>query len=431
MSEVAKNSNSTQIQTCTVKSGTYIIIGDVRGYISGAPIYYRNKAICLKQNGWQVTVFSATNGKEYVSGLHDFTKAPFPFLHEFPAQFSSHQRLKLVKRLEAAIDFGDPGGKIIIETGTDWTAYWGELLAEQLHGRHVVLFLDENNRRVSPYLDFFDFKHRRNEFACITPQTTKNFFKGYKRVKDREAYSVTACCSNSIQNVSNGFSDSVVLSDFNIGSIGRLDKVFVPQIVDAVIAFAGDHRNLAITVVFFGGSNGGEEEAIRTSFASVGNVRLYISGYMWPLPKQTLEAMDVCVSAAGSCTVSAMLGIPTIMMDVLGNGAIGFRKDKNELYLESSLLHPALEDLLDNVLKGEIQKTKSDYDEDEVWESFCRILLSQVDKDCSNRAPLEYYDIGSLPLVTRKQRIKSLVCRMAGYKRMFILQTILRFFKTK
>ena len=32
----------------------YIIIGALGGYISGAPIYYRNKALDMKSKGWNV-----------------------------------------------------------------------------------------------------------------------------------------------------------------------------------------------------------------------------------------------------------------------------------------------------------------------------------------------------------------------------------------
>lgn len=33
--------------------------------------------------------------------------------------------------------------EIIIETGTDYTALWGELLARELSAKHFIMFLDE------------------------------------------------------------------------------------------------------------------------------------------------------------------------------------------------------------------------------------------------------------------------------------------------
>lgn len=38
--------------------GTYIFICDIAGYISGAPIYYRNKALFLEKDGWNVAILA-------------------------------------------------------------------------------------------------------------------------------------------------------------------------------------------------------------------------------------------------------------------------------------------------------------------------------------------------------------------------------------
>ena len=40
-------------------------------------------------------------------------------------------------------------GNVVIETGTDYTAYWGELLAEKLNGRHIITLLDEYNDKIT------------------------------------------------------------------------------------------------------------------------------------------------------------------------------------------------------------------------------------------------------------------------------------------
>lgn len=404
--------------------GTYVILADVFGYISGAPIYYRNKAICLRNNGWRVTILSSVDGKDYVSGVSEFAKAPFSFLREFPAIFTKSQRSKFIGSLVSAIDVDESSDMVLIESGTDWTAYWGELLAEAMHGRHIILLLDEDNKRLKTYLSFFDFKHRRGEFSCITPQTTIKTFEGYKQVRDAEAYSVTACCGNSLHDFSNDFSDSVVLSDFNIGSIGRLDKAFVPQIADGIVKFVSRHRDQSITIVFFGGSKGDEDKAIRSLFLPLPNVKLYISGYMWPFPKTAIEGMDVFISAAGSCSVSAKLGIPTIMMDVLGNGPIGFREDHTELYRDKNSPCPSIEHLLDEVWTGKVRKAPSKFDEKAEWLQYCQIFLAQVEKDSSNNSPPEYFDTGQLSLATKKQCLKSLICRLLGSKGLSTLKQI-------
>ena len=49
-------------------------------YISGAPIYQRNKAMYMKEQGWNVYYISTCHGKVYVKGLEQFIVATCTFL---------------------------------------------------------------------------------------------------------------------------------------------------------------------------------------------------------------------------------------------------------------------------------------------------------------------------------------------------------------
>lgn len=126
--------------------GTYIFICDIAGYISGAPIYYRNKALFLEKDGWNVAILANRNGHVYIDGLEHFAAGFFPFLRDDPASLPKEVTTKHVTELARSIKCV-PDMPVIVETGTDWTSYWGELLAKRLKGRHMVLFLDEDNQR--------------------------------------------------------------------------------------------------------------------------------------------------------------------------------------------------------------------------------------------------------------------------------------------
>lgn len=144
--------------------------------------------------------------------------------------------------------------------------------------------------------------------ACITKQTMIRLFDGYRNLKPSEAIDFNACCTNSIQDIENNFSKSLNRSEFNIGSIGRLDKPFILNLIRDIQIFANHNPDLQIQMVFFGGASTKVEEKIKRELAKCKNIKTVISGYMWPFPKSALESMDVFASAAGSKNLSYSLG---------------------------------------------------------------------------------------------------------------------------
>lgn len=397
--------------------GTYIIICDIAGYISGAPIYYRNKAIYLESQGWDVRIVASNTGRVYIEGLERFSIGAFDFLRTDPAILTFKQRSRHVDELVLALD-RNINSPVVVETGTDWTAYWGETLAQRLEARHFVFFLDEDNKRAKNRLEFFDYKRRRGELACITKQTMINLFSGYVDLDLNSAVGFRACCTNSIQDVEDDFSRGIVQASFNIGSIGRLDKDFVPGLVEDIGSFAQNHPDLDIQVVFFGGADSVVEERVASNLAKNNNVKVVISGYMWPFAKSAIEKMDVFASAAGSRILSSSFGIPTVAMDVCGNGAIGFVGDaevaENPLYRVSGNendLHAS--SYFEKVLHGELCKKKIEPDLNAQWDAFCEQYQEQLDSALCCKSSLEYFDISKLP-VSRKDAVKRALNSIIG-----------------
>lgn len=399
--------------------GTYIIICDVAGYISGAPIYYRNKAIYLKEQGWRVVILASNGGEVYVDGLEQFVVGFFPFLWEDPASLPKSILERRVEGLSRSF-CGCDGVPVIVETGTDWTAYWGELLAQRLGARHMVFFLDEDNQKAKSRIDFFDFKRRRGEMACITKQTMVNLFSDLTGFRSSDAVAFQACCSNSVQDIENDFSRSIVRSEFNIGSVGRLEKLFVPDLIRGISDFSRRFGDTRIQVVFFGGADKATEEKVRHSFDNYPNVSVVVSGFMWPFPKGALEKMDVFASASGSCNLSAGLGIPTVVMDVTGKGAIGFSGDKgisgDLLYRTVSNEDPSNVDYyFDKVMNGEVRRTPATLNTAEQWRRFCNEYQNQLDMTLGCTSVASYYDVSNFG-ISAKKRVKRTVYRILGEK---------------
>lgn len=397
--------------------GTYIFICDIAGYISGAPIYYRNKALFLEKDGWNVAILANRNGHVYIDGLENFAAGFFPFLRDDPASLPKEVTTKHVDELARSI-ICVPDMPVIVETGTDWTSYWGELLAKRLKGRHMVLFLDEDNQRAKKRIVYFDFKYRRGEMACITKQTMIRLFDGYRNLKPSEAIDFNACCTNSIQDIENNFSKSLNRSEFNIGSIGRLDKPFILNLIRDIQTFANRNPDLQIQMVFFGGASTKVEEKIKRELAKCKNIKTVISGYMWPFPKSALESMDVFASAAGSKNLSYSLGIPTVAMDVLGRGAIGFvgeeAVDDNPLYREASNRNPSETFLyFEEVLQGNVNSADTDLNLGRQWLDFCNEYQSQLKTALNCKSELSYFNVLSLP-VSYKSRIRMFLYLILG-----------------
>ena len=399
--------------------GTYIIICDVAGYISGAPIYYRNKAIYLKEQGWHVSILASNDGEVYIDGLKQFVTGIFPFLWEDPASLPERILNRKVEELSRPFCSCNEGS-VIVETGTDWTAYWGELLAQRLGARHMVFFLDEDNQKAKNRIDFFDYKRRRGEMACITKQTMINLFSDCAGFDSSNAVEFQACCSNSVQDIESDFSSSIVRSQFNIGSVGRLEKPFVPGLLKGIRDFSCRFGDTQIQVVFFGGADATTEEKIRRSFDDRPNVDVVVSGFMWPFPKDALEKMDVYASASGSCNLSVGLGIPTVVMDVTGKGAIGFSGEKGitgDLLYRTALNEnpPNVDYYFDKVIKKEIRRVPATLNATEQWERFCNEYQNQLDMSLGNISERSYYDVSVFP-ISAKKRVKRFLYRLLGEK---------------
>lgn len=176
---------------------TYILIGAAGGYISGGPIYQRNKAIFMKQQGWNVYYLSCCHGKVFVHGLQEFIVGVFTFICKpafcYPKKYQSRLLdyiLSKIPQLE---------GEVVIETGTDYTAYWGELLAERVGGKHIVGLLDEyNNNITSKVSEFYQFKYDRKELACISDEVMRHIFGGLIPQCVKHPYSLAFYCTNSL-----------------------------------------------------------------------------------------------------------------------------------------------------------------------------------------------------------------------------------------
>ncbi len=382
----------------------YVILCAIAGYISGAPIYYRNKIKYLKERGYEVFVFPVRGGEIFIDDLREYAGRAYPFLEDYPPEYSEKDRNALVESMAREIPECD---EITVETGSDYTGYWGELLAKRLGARHFQFLLDEKNPRISgAVMPYFEFKYKRRELACITGDTLQNYFENSFEIQNADSYALKAVCTNSTEDYDSPITDEIPKNAYMLGYIGRPSKSFFEPVLDGVIAFAEDVSPERVTFTVFGGD--GEEvlSKIRERCTAVSNLDLFITGYMFPFPEKAIKLHGMFISGAGSRFVSARLGVPTLSMDVYRNRPFGMVTDNSQAFTRDDYDGRSVFDYIRQILIDKNIPETSGLEPitwDYVTDAFDRHaeFLSRAEKS------LEYYPTEALPLNKKQKAFKT------------------------
>lgn len=386
------------------KKGTYILIGAAGGYISGGPIYQRNKAIFMKQQGWDVYYISCCHGKVYIDGLENFIVGVFTFIAKpaylFPKKYQTKLIRLIIERIACKTD------NVVVETGTDYSAYWGELLAEQLKGRHIVTLLDEYNDKINQKVaPFYKFKYDRRELACISDEVMVHIFGDLIPASNESQYSVPCYCTNSLADTKPSWIDDIPKGDLVIGYIGRLDKKAVPVIIEGIKTFAEENVNLQIIFLCIGGSDVKlDRDNILCSFSECSNVRVYITGLLFPIPIDCVRKCDLIFSTAGSCSVGAKASVPTVRIHQITNAVQGFvQKIGCADYYQYQNAHTVY-DYICLFLQGQSYPKSEKYDLSNEWIMAEKCFEKHLDVLNKAESKLSYFDFRNIKL-TWKERI--------------------------
>jgi len=388
------------------KKGTYILIGAAGGYISGGPIYQRNKALFMRQQGWDVYYISCCHGKVYIDGLDEFIIGVFTFIAKpaylFPKKYQHKLIDYVLKNIPKLSD------EIIIETGTDYTAYWGELLAEQLKGRHIVTLLDEYNDKINQKVaSFYQFKYNRRELACISNEVMVHIFGDLIPQANVAQYSVPCYCTNSLADTKPSWVGDIPTGDLVVGYIGRLDKKAVPVIIEGIKKFAKENVNLQIVFLCIGGSDvKSDSDNILGSFSEFNNVRVCITGLLFPIPIACVRKCDLIFSTAGSCSVGAKASVPTVRIHQITNAVQGFvQKIGCADYFQYQNAHTVY-DYISLFFKGEFCPKLEEYDLSNEWIMAEKCFEKHLNLLNKAESKLLYFDFRKIKLSWKKRFYK-------------------------
>lgn len=402
----------------------YILMFGFSNVVAGGPIYDSNKIRFLESKGWNVVVFPVDSGKVYIADLKRFKGKAFDFIRYYPFFFTKKQ-IKLF--LNCMVSLIPDADQIVIETGTDYTSLWGELLAETIGAKHIVFFLDEKNDNVNKYsAPFYRFKYERNELAAISERSLTHIFSPYMKIDFPQRYVLKAWCSNSVRSIPTDLLDHIPKTDFLVGSIGRLEKGYVEKIVESVCTLAANISDRLFGLVLIGGTDNTEViYQLKCKVENFKNVKLYITGYVWPIPESIFNAFDLFISAAGSASVSANMNITTIKLDVISYEPIGFIEDPVNNVLGKCKLGNKLTDyiyqaLIDKDVPGIINRQSPE----NLWNTICGDFEKHLDFIAQSEKENVYYPVRNIWNHGFIQIIKKFVFSIFSYKNTIKIQSL-------
>ena len=139
---------------------TYIIFHNNIDGMGGGQMYVCNKARYMERLGWSVVIFSSTDGPVLIPELDKHRKYIVPEMILSPLVYSKQYAARITDRLLSLLPHRED---CVIESGSARMAFWGELLAQKLHCKHMVHLLYERPDEAIPesYLPYYWFKWER------------------------------------------------------------------------------------------------------------------------------------------------------------------------------------------------------------------------------------------------------------------------------
>lgn len=328
----------------------YIILTGGIHDMGGAEMFTRNKVIFLKNNGWHVNVFYYNKGKKILlSELKEYEDNFIPELQNGYYYFSKRQREAIISKLYKGIDKNDI---VIIESQLLGLSYWAELASLRYGAKSILNCMEENIPQIS-YNEsiFLEYKLKRNEILNGSERSYPRYFgKFLKPEYNNYVNHMVPFCSNVISEGDEKI--DLPIADFNLLSIGRLNKPYIQNVIDGVKKFTTSQNNRTFNFLIIGGSpDGSVEKQIDELFDESPNVNIVHFGYMFPIPANIIRQADVAMATANSVLVSSDLGVPTIaysIYDFMPLGVYGystnnkFQRDDEPIVATESLLEEIL-----------------------------------------------------------------------------------------
>lgn len=301
----------------------YIILTSSIGGMGGAEMYTRNKILYLKNLGWETDVFYFLPQDIILKELKEYEGNCLPDLQYGFYYISRRQRENMIETLCRNLNTME---FIVVESLMLNLTFWGEMIAIKTGAKHIINCMEEQIRPLSDKeISFFEYKLKRREILNGNKQSFPRYF-GNKIKADYIQYSntISPFCSNVTSDDPSISFPCLSEANFNILSLGRLNKPYIQNMIKELIIFCRKYDNYKFNIVFIGNApDRTTEKEIGRILSTVQNIQLYMCGYMYPISEQFITQMDVAIASSNSILVTADLGIQTIAIDANDYYAIG------------------------------------------------------------------------------------------------------------
>lgn len=305
---------------------TYVIFTGTIAGMGGAQLYVSNKAAYLQGKGWQVLVFSDRDAPILIPALESYRDGIFPELHGWPQLLRRRDVERTLKTLGNRI--GSDAGELLVESNTPHMSCWAELLAQKLGAKHFLFLLDEQYPMDPGFRPYFEEKFSRGELAVIHQRALGLLFPG-KEIPEPQRYLLSAAGHNAAADVRDPRLEAIPFAahDDTVCCLGRLNKNYIPTAVEAMEQYAMRHPERTLGCLFIGDAprDTPHDTAvwIRQRLGKYENVRLYLPGFVYPIPEKLFGHLNLGIASAGSARVLAHAGVPTVSMDASDGQPIG------------------------------------------------------------------------------------------------------------
>ena len=306
---------------------TYYIFTPSVCNLGGAELYTLRRAKYLENLGFRVIIVTSRRSN-YFPLRKDFGDTPLLFFPEL--EYGMYKSMHRVRKhvfdcLESQLR---NASRIYIESHSLQAIEWAEFFAARVHARHLAYPLSEF--RADLYHRFkagnliFERKLSRNEFYGVTSVSLNLIFGHQCPVNN---YVNIGFDRDEFSDVSKPRIDFKKEKEFVITTVTRLEKAYVPHLMDSVVKLSELYpKHHFILIVGGGTKTTGLEERLRqiASKYSNDNLEIRLTGYIESLGRDLFEMSDVFVGM-GTASVNAIsMGVPTLNIDPLTNKTSGF-----------------------------------------------------------------------------------------------------------
>lgn len=302
----------------------YIILSYTICGMGGGQMYQFNKLRYMKEQGYDTYLFYCKEDKLVLTDIINYCK--LKCIKEFdvnPSYLSSNKRKNVLNEFERYI--GSISEDSIIESCNLNSSLWGELISKKHNCVSYIYIIDEKIGKLDKStFNYLKFKRDNNLVKGIKKETYKMVFGEFP---DNYDYCLPVVCSNVLIDTYKTLENYEIDEskyDLKICTIGRIDKPYVPTLVNEILIIAKRLNKKKILYCMIGDSpNRDDIQKIKNALGSCSNLHCILLGAIYPIPRNLLYEFDIFISSAGSASLTSRLAIPTISIDAKDYNAIG------------------------------------------------------------------------------------------------------------